>query len=157
VTDLTQEDVRTILKIIDEMGDRDVHLEIGELKLHVTRGRDASRAVSLPAEPSAAMPMRVAADSSPTRRMQPASEVPPDHVAVRAPTIGTFYRAPSPGARPFVEVGAAVAPNDTVCMFEVMKLFSSLKAGVAGIVTAIPVANEALVEQDQPLILIKPD
>ena len=75
----------------------------------------------------------------------------------RAPTMGTFYRAGSPGAKPYVETGDRVGPDDTVCVFEVMKLFSSLKAGAAGVVAAILVANEALVEQDQPLILIKPD
>ena len=76
---------------------------------------------------------------------------------MRAPTTGTFYRAGSPGARPYVEIGDRVGPDDTVCVFEVMKLFSSLNAGVAGVVTAILVANESLVEQDQPLIVIRPD
>ena len=74
-----------------------------------------------------------------------------------APTIGTFFRASSPGAKPFVEVGDHVEPDDIVCVFDVMKLFTSLTAGVAGNVIAILVANETLVEQDQPLILIKPD
>ena len=158
MSELTQEDVRTILKIIDEMGDRDVHLEIGELKVHVTRGGDAARAVSLPAEPTvAAAPTRAAADAAPPRRLHSVSEVPAGHVAVRAPTMGTFYRAASPGARPFVEVGDAIGPDDTVCMFEVMKLFSSLQAGVAGAIAAVLVANESLVDQDQPLILIKPE
>ncbi len=69
---------------------------------------------------------------------------------------GRSTAAPSPGARPFVEVGDAVGADDTVCLFEVMKLFSSLNAGAAGVVAAILVANESLVEQDQPLILIKP-
>jgi biotin carboxyl carrier protein len=76
---------------------------------------------------------------------------------VRAPTIGTFYRADSPGAKPYVEVGDRVRPDDTVCVFEVMKLFSSLNAGVAGAVAAILVANESLVAEGQPLVLIKPD
>ena len=81
MADLTQEDVQTILKILDEMGDRDVHLEIGELKLHVTRGGDGTRSMSQPAMPVAAPP-------SPTV----VSQVQPGHLAVRAPTIGTFYR-----------------------------------------------------------------
>jgi acetyl-CoA carboxylase biotin carboxyl carrier protein len=157
VAELTQEDVQTILKIIDEMGDRDVHLEIGELKLHVTRGRDASSAVTLAPAPAPGGSARPAEDATASRRPEAIREVPAGHVAVRAPTIGTFYRAASPGARPFVEVGDVVGADDTVCMFEVMKLFSSLQAGVAGAVTAILVANESLVEQDQPLILIKPD
>jgi len=157
MAELTQEDVQTILKIIDEMGDRDIHLEIGELKLHVTRGGDAARPVSLPTTPALAAtpagPGKTAAEAP--RRAS--AEVPAGHAAVRAPTIGTFYRAASPGAQPFVKVGDRVGSEDTVCMFEVMKLFSSLKAGVAGAVVAILVANESLVAQDQPLILIKPD
>jgi len=157
VAELTQEDVQSILKIIDEMGDRDIHLEIGDLKLHVTRGRDAANTVPLPSAlaPTAA-PARPGETAPPAPR-RASSEVPAGHVAVRAPTMGTFYRAASPGARPFVEVGDPVGPADTVCMFEVMKLFSSLKAGVAGAVVAILVANESLVDQDQPLVLIKPD
>jgi acetyl-CoA carboxylase biotin carboxyl carrier protein len=158
VAELTQEDVQTILKIIDEMGDRDVHLEIGELKVHVTRGREASHAVSVPPTPSpAAAPVRPVENAAPLRRPHAGSEVPAGLVAVRAPTIGTFYRAASPGAPPFVEVGDPVGPDDTVCMFEVMKLFTSLKAGVAGAVAAILVANESLVVEDQPLVLIKSD
>jgi acetyl-CoA carboxylase biotin carboxyl carrier protein len=157
VAELTQEDVQTILKIIDEMGDRDIHLEIGELKLHVTRGGGAAHAVSLPPAPApTAAPARPGATAVPAPR-RASSAVPPGHVAVRAPTVGTFYRAASPGAQPYVDIGDRVGPEDTVCMFEVMKLFSSLKAGAAGAVAAILVANESLVEQDQPLILIKPD
>jgi acetyl-CoA carboxylase biotin carboxyl carrier protein len=157
VAELTQEDVQTILKIIDEMGDRDIHLEIGELKLHVTRGGDAVHAVSPPSAPApAAAPVHPGKTAVQAPR-RASSEVPAGHVAVRAPTIGIFYRAASPGAQPYVEVGDRVGPEDTVCMFEVMKLFSSLQAGVAGAVAAILVANESLVEQDQPLILIKPD
>ena len=157
MAELTQEDVQTILKIIDEMGDRDIHLEIGDLKLHVTHGRDAAHAVSLPSAPApAAAPARPGETAAPAPR-RASSEVPADHVAVRAPTMGIFYRAAAPGARPFVEIGDPVGPDDTVCMFEVMKLFSSLNAGVAGAVAAILVTNESLVDQDQPLILIKPD
>jgi acetyl-CoA carboxylase biotin carboxyl carrier protein len=157
VAELTHEDVQSILKIIDEMGDRDIHLEIGELKLHVTRGGDAAHAVSAPSAPAlAAAPVRPVETAIPAPR-RASSGVPAGHVAVRAPTLGTFYRAASPGAQPYVEMGDRVGPDDTVCMFEVMKLFSSLQAGVAGAVAAILVANESLVDQDQPLILIKPD
>ena len=70
--------------------------------------------------------------------------------------VGTFYRAPAPGEQPFVEVGQPVEATDTVCLIEVMKLFNSLQAGVDGEVAAILVDNEALVEYDQPLVLIRP-
>lgn len=154
--ELTHDDVEKILKIIDEMGDRDIHLEIGDLKLHVTRGDHSSAPIAAAPAPvpgKAALPVQPAAE----REASASSEIPAGHVAVRAPTVGTFYRAASPGARPYAEVGDHVGADDTVCVFEVMKLFSSLKAGAAGTVAAILVANETLVEQDQPLVLIKPD
>lgn len=154
--ELTHDDVDKILKIIDEMGDRDIHLEIGDLKLHVTRGdHSLAPAAASPARgpDKAAPPVQPAAE----REARATSEIPAGHIAVRAPTVGTFYRAASPGAKPYAEVGDHVEPDDTVCVFEVMKLFSSLKAGASGTVAAILVANETLVEQDQPLVLIKPD
>jgi acetyl-CoA carboxylase biotin carboxyl carrier protein len=154
VSELTHDDVQRIIQIIDEMGDRDVHLEIGELKLHVTRGATSSQVAAAPPAPAVPQPAPAAAPVKPTSA--PAVEVPPGHVAIRAPTMGTFYRASSPGAKPHAEIGDRVQPDDTVGVFEVMKLFSTLKAGVAGTVTAIPVANEAMVEQDQVLIIIKP-
>jgi len=157
MSELTHDDVQQILKIIDEMGEREVHLEIGELKLHVSRGGGAPATAAeraLHPEPPPP-PVQAAAPDAPAGP-NAAFEVPPGHVAVRAPTMGTFYRAEAPGAKPYAEIGDHVGPEDAVCVFEVMKLFSTLKAGVAGTVTAIPLANETLVEPDQPLIVIKP-
>ena len=155
MSELTHDDVQRIIAIIDEMGDRDVHLEVGELKLHVTRS-----GASLPSLPPAAKPPPAApARNQPTteKSAAPAVAVPSGHVAIRAPTMGTFYRASSPGAKPHAEVGDRVAPDDTVGVFEVMKLFSTLRAGVAGTITDIPVGNETLVAQDQVLVVIKPE
>ncbi len=157
MSELTHDDVLKILKIIDGMGDRDIHLEIGDLKLHVTRGNDPSHlgyTAAAPVSTTSAKPVEPAA--SPLKP-QEKFEVPAGLIAVSAPTIGTFFRAPSPGAQPFVEVGDHVEADAIVGVFDVMKLFTSLAAGVAGTVTAILVANEGLVEQDQPLVLIKPD
>ena len=155
MSELTHDDVRQILKIIDEMGDREIHLEIGELKLHISPGGSAPASAFTQAARAAAAPPP--ADVPAPAPSGAAFEVPPGHVAVRAPTMGTFYRADAPGAKPYAEIGDHVGPEDSVCVFEVMKLFSTLKAGVAGTVTAIPLANETLVEPDQPLIVIKPD
>lgn len=155
MADLTQDDVKRILEIIDSMRDADVRLELGELKLHVSR--QAGARSTMPAAPvSPASVSDVPPSPSAAQQRSTVLEVPAGQVAVRAPTMGTFYRAPSPGARPYVEVGDRVQADDTVAMFEVMKLFTSLKAGVAGIVTQITVSNESLVEQDQPLVLIAP-
>ena len=153
MSELTHEDVQAILKIINEMGDRDVHLEVGELKVRMTRGGHVAPAAPEPSPPPPVLPASALAQPEATKTF----EVPPDQVAVCAPTSGTFYRAASPGTPPCVEVGTRVAADDIVCVFEVMKLFTSLRAGVAGAVSSILVANEAMVEQDQPLILITPD
>lgn len=154
MAELTQEDVRQILEIIDRMQDCEVRLEIGDLKLHVSpRAQAAAPVAAAPAPAGLPQPSPKAA---PAPQRPAAQAVPAGQVAVRAPTVGTFYRASSPGAKPFVEVGDRVGPEDTVAVFEVMKLFSSLKAEVAGTVAAILVANETLVEADQPLILIAP-
>ncbi|MBI2294034.1 MAG: acetyl-CoA carboxylase biotin carboxyl carrier protein [Betaproteobacteria bacterium] len=155
MSELTHDDVQQILKIIDEMGDREVHLEIGELKLHISPGGSAPASASTQA--ARAAPVQPPADAAAPAAPGAPFEVPPGHVAVRAPTMGMFYRAATPGAKPYAEIGDHVGPEDAVCVFEVMKLFSTLKAGVAGTVTAIPLANETLVEPDQPLIVIKPD
>lgn len=77
--------------------------------------------------------------------------------AVKAPMSGTFYRAPAPGAPPFVEVGTRVSPGDTVCIIEVMKLFNTIVAAVGGTVVELPVANEQAVTTGQPVIWIRPD
>jgi acetyl-CoA carboxylase biotin carboxyl carrier protein len=165
MTDLTHDDVQKILKIIDEMGDRDVHLEMGDFKLHVSRSSAAlpvSRAApAAPVTPAAeiiAQPAAVSPPGEATASNVPASvNIPAGHVAICAPTMGTFYRASSPGAPPHTEVGNRVGPDDAVGVFEVMKLFTTLKAGVAGTVTLIAAANEAMVQQDQVLVVIRPD
>ena len=155
MSELTHTDVDTILRILDQMEGREVRLEIGELKLHVLPGGAAAGSAPAGSPPVVVATTPAAADTAPKPR--PLIEIPPGQVAVRAPTIGTFYRAGSPGAKPCAEVGDRVNADDTVGVFEVMKLFSSLLAGVDGTVKAFLVANETLVEQDQPLILIEPD
>ena len=82
--------------------------------------------------------------------------VPEGVVAIRAPMMGTFYRAPAPGEKQFVEEGQRVRADDTVCLIEVMKLFNSIRAGVDGEVVKIIAENGGLVEFDQPLIFIAP-
>ncbi len=78
------------------------------------------------------------------------------HVVV-APIAGTFYRAPAPGAKPFVEIGQHVAASAPVCLLEVMKLFQSIPAGVGGKVVQVLVANATAVVRGQALFAIEPD
>jgi acetyl-CoA carboxylase biotin carboxyl carrier protein len=85
-----------------------------------------------------------------------AAELPPGLELVRAPMVGTFYRAPKPGAPPFVEAGARVEPDTIVGIIEVMKLMSSIPAGCAGVVATVLVGNAEPVEYGQPLLAIDP-
>lgn len=77
-------------------------------------------------------------------------------VLIRSPMVGSFYRAPEPGARPFVEVGQTVQADTTVCIIEVMKLMNSIPASVAGTVTHILVGDGEAVEYGQVLMVVDP-
>ncbi|MGE4303194.1 MAG: acetyl-CoA carboxylase biotin carboxyl carrier protein subunit [Novosphingobium sp.] len=115
--------------------------------------RRAAVPASIPAlqAPSASEPARPAAQSLPD------GAIDPEWAAVQAPNLGTFYRSPKPGAAPFVEVGKRVDAATEVCLIEVMKLFTSVQAGVAGVVKHIAVADAELVEGGQALIYIERD
>jgi acetyl-CoA carboxylase biotin carboxyl carrier protein len=84
-----------------------------------------------------------------------ASDIPEGAQAIRAPVVGTFYCAPEPGAKPFVEVGSWVDPDTTVGLIEVMKLFNTVKAGCRGRVEKLLVSNGDFVEFDQPLMVVR--
>lgn len=164
---LTHDDVRKILAILDESDYEEVHIEFGDLKLDLRKHGDASGIQHAPRhekpEDRAASPQTpkdVATETTPSDtpalpKTSLQEALPEGVTAVVAPMLGTCYRAPSPGAKPFVEVGDKVKPDDTVCLVEVMKLFNSLKAGVAGTVEKILFENATLVEYGQPLILIR--
>lgn len=163
---LTHEDVNKILAILDESGCEEAHIEFGELKLHfrkhgsssdIEHVRHAGKPDEKPTSPQATTIVARGPDASAAHGPRESHEqtIPEGVVAVSAPMLGTFYRAPSPGAAPFVAVGDKVLADDTVCLLEVMKLFNSIRAGVAGTVDAILVENATLVEYGQPLIFIR--
>jgi acetyl-CoA carboxylase biotin carboxyl carrier protein len=152
--ELTHDDVKKILEIIDAAEHLDeIEVVYGGFQLHVQRAGATVASSGKPPLPGAPV-----SKPSPALATRPAAHAQPElregEVAVRAPMLGTFYRAPSPGAPPCVEVGQRVRADDTVCLVEVMKLFNSIKAGVDGVVTRILVENATLVEYDQPLVVV---
>jgi acetyl-CoA carboxylase biotin carboxyl carrier protein len=86
----------------------------------------------------------------------PLPDLPAGTHLIKSPMVGTFYRAPEPGAKPFVEPGTKVKADTIVCIIEVMKLMNSVEAGIAGTVTHVFVENAALVEAGQALVAIRP-
>jgi acetyl-CoA carboxylase biotin carboxyl carrier protein len=151
--DLTLTDFKTIVAVIEASGYTGLRLRIDGARLSV----DGSGRPGAAPEGAAA---RSAAVEETTTDADMATDVEtalPDHLAVvRAPMVGTFYRAPAPDAPPFCKVGEAVAADDIVCLIEVMKLFNSIPAGVDGTVVEIRPENETRVAFDQALVLIEP-
>jgi acetyl-CoA carboxylase biotin carboxyl carrier protein len=158
--ELTYSDVQNILKIIDEAPHlEEIDLVYGGFRLHVVRnGAGASKPLTITSarETLADSAAPAAAIAPPRAGAAVVVAVPDGMIAIRAPMLGTFYRAPAPGEKPFVEEGQRVCADDTVCLIEVMKLFNSIRAGVDGEVVKIIAENGGLVEFDQPLILIAP-
>ena len=77
-------------------------------------------------------------------------------IEIKAPMVGTFYRAPAPGAKPFVDIGDEIQPGDVVCIIEAMKLMNEIKAEIGGRVVKVLVENGAPVEFGESLFLVKP-
>lgn len=164
LADLNQGEVERILDIVDRLNDIEVRLEVGDMKLHVRKFGGASPASAgalhafAPAQPpAAAVPSQPAAAThaaspAPAVRAAPGAGL----VEIRAPMLGRFYRASSPSEPVFVEVGSKVAPEDTVCMIEVMKLFNTVSAGVGGTIVEIVAENGAMVEHDAVLFRMRP-
>ncbi len=180
--ELTHQDVRNLLQIIDDAEHLDeVEIVHGGFRLHVRRklgqqaGPVAEPTVSVqqpvskpPALSGASAAASTDAFSATVSPAGPDGSAAPgadqaaakDSIAIgqtgiRAPMLGTFYRAPAPGEKAFVEVGQIVKADDTLCLIEVMKLFNSIKAGADGRVVRICVEDAELVEYNQLLVVIE--
>ena len=165
---LTYEDLLRIVELIKTSEQfSEFRLKIGEIEVELRR-RDMATPGPLTTTPSipaasppiAAGPVPVAAPApaaATTVRPVPAGKSWPDgSIIIRSPMVGTFYRAPEPGAPPFVAVGQTVEPDTTVCIIEVMKLMNSIPAGTRGQVIDIVVDDAAPVESGQSLIVLAP-
>ena len=154
MADLSYDDVRKILAMLDNSTLDEVHLEIGDFKLDVRRRGAPATSPQSDVAPVTARD-KVAQSSAAQSGANPAPQLAEGQFALVAPMLGTFYRAPAPGAPPFVEIGSTVAANDTLCIIEVMKLMNTIKAERAGRVVAILAENATMVEFGQPLIVFE--
>ena len=175
---LTYKEMLEILKIIDESPCQELRLELEGFKLEIIKGKESfqpSGGVS-PGPASPAPPSVPLSEAAKSREEQPAktqkkeeipdvagpgtpspSEVPRvSGVEIKSPLAGTFYRAPAPGARPFVEVGSSLEVGEQVGIVEVMKLMNSIKSPAKGTVRQILAENETMVKMGQTLMIIEP-
>lgn len=172
----TIEDVEQVLRILQECDDCALHMEIGDLKLFLSRG-DIGDVIRSPLdfsrERAACQPMQfeqkataratASVEREETTTTAPTAEAEKEEetieeglVPIKASVVSVFYRRPSPDAPPFVEVGSEVKEDTVVCLLEVMKCFRSVMAGVQGRVEKICVENAQLVEPGTALFLIRP-
>jgi acetyl-CoA carboxylase biotin carboxyl carrier protein len=153
--DLTPDDVRDVLRALDSSGLDQLHLELADLTLTVRRegatGWTAEQQVlRRPAVERGAEPA-VAAEPE-----RPRAAVPEGMVAVHPPLLGTFYRAPKPGAPPFVEVGDRVGEETVVGIVETMKMMTPVHAGVRGTVAEFRAGNGEFADTDAVLLVVDP-
>ena len=154
---LDYDQISEILKIIDSSSCEEFMLEVGDIKL-VLRRRSGNGSAPPPftERPVLASPAATSSSAAaPQLRPEP-SRIHNEADVVRAPMVGTFFRSPSPGAPPFVEVGSRVKKGDTLCIVEVMKLFTTIAAERDGTIAEICAENAALVEYGQMLFVMKP-
>jgi len=156
---LTYDEIAEIIKLIDSSSCDELVVETGDIKLVVRRnGASAGAAAeyvergSAPVAVSAAAPRKARAAAPKVA----AADAAAGQIEVAAPMVGTFYRAPSPEAKAFVDVGDVVGVGDPLCLIEVMKLFTTINAEVAGRIVQIGAENGELVEYGRTLFVIEP-
>ncbi len=166
-------DFQHLLQIVDVIRAssqfNEVRVRAGGLEIELRRGGapghaappppaaavDASAPRAVPAAAPAALP-QAGAVAARAAASAPGRSAPPGARTIDSPMVGTFYRAPEPGAAPFVQIGQRVSRDTIVCIIEVMKLMTSLPAGVDGEIVDILVDDAQSVEAGQPLIVVRP-
>jgi acetyl-CoA carboxylase biotin carboxyl carrier protein len=160
---LTPGEIRQVLDILANSQWDEAMVTIGDVTIAVARN-GASLPTASPAAAPAVAPIPAAAPAAPAAAAPaPAaasatvSAPPAGGTAVTAPSVGVFWRAPEPGAAPFVEVGARVEAGQDMCIVEVMKLMNRVPAPCSGVVSHIHVGNGEAVEYGSPLFTIAPE
>jgi acetyl-CoA carboxylase biotin carboxyl carrier protein len=151
-------DIKAIIDLMKKNSITEFELERQDSKIRLKRGlngggsatqsEDYVPAILAPMQPAVAVPAPVAVATPPP--------VATGEVDIKSPMIGTFYRAPSPEAGNYLEVGASVTPETVVCIIEAMKVMNEIKAEVKGVVTQVLVENAKPVEFGQPLFKVRP-
>jgi acetyl-CoA carboxylase biotin carboxyl carrier protein len=145
--------LKTLIELVENSGIAELELTEGEEHVRISRNVAPSQQFysSAPQQHFMSQAPQAAAPAAPVAAAEPA--VPEGHV-VKSPMVGSFYRAPSPGAKSFVDIGQAVNAGDTLCIIEAMKLLNEIETDKGGIVKAILVENGQAVEFGQPLFII---
>jgi acetyl-CoA carboxylase biotin carboxyl carrier protein len=161
------QDIEALIADFQASGMRELHVRAGDVEIYLSTDPSApglgAKAEVIPAAPAAPVsaPAPVTAAQAPveapaTKPAAAPSDLPEGAVIICAPYLGTFYRAPKPGSPVYVDVGSTVTADTEMCLVEVMKLFTAVRAGIAGTVHAILASDGQMVESDQPLFAVIP-
>ena len=145
--------LKTLIELVENSGIAELELTEGEEHVRISR----TSSVAAPMQQMyAAAPQQMAAAPAavPAVPAAPAAPAAPEGHVVKSPMVGTFYRAPSPGAKSFVDIGQNVKEGETLCIIEAMKLLNEIESDKTGVVKAILVENGQAVEFGQPLFII---
>jgi acetyl-CoA carboxylase biotin carboxyl carrier protein len=145
--------VKKLIELLEESGIAEIEISEGEESVRISRYPQGGAAVVAPVVPPP--PAMATAMSASAGEVAAKPEPLPNGHEVAAPMVGTYYASPSPGARPFVEIGSEVKPGDTLCIIEAMKMMNQIESEVAGRVVSILAENGNPVEYGQPLFIIE--
>ncbi len=146
--------VKKLIEMLEESSLAEIEIHEGEESIRISRTSSAAP-VAMMAPAASVAPVAVAA--APAQATPAESEEPniPSGHAVKSPMVGTFYSAPSPGAKPFVQVGDSVSEGDTLCIVEAMKMLNEIEADKGGIIKAILKESAQPVEYGETLFVIE--
>jgi acetyl-CoA carboxylase biotin carboxyl carrier protein len=152
-------DIKAIIDLMKKNSVSEFELEKQDFKIRLKRGTNGGGSSVASDEPTvvtyAVQPAGLPAPIG-TAPAQPAAPATPE-LEIKSPMIGTFYRAPSPEAAPYVDIGSEVNPDTVVCIIEAMKVMNEIKAEVKGVITSVVVENAKPVEFGQPLFKVRPN
>lgn len=146
--------LKTLIELVETSGIAELEIQEGEERVRITRALAPAGQTLMLHAPPAPMAMPAAAPPVAAPAAEAAAPPEPEGHVVKSPMVGTFYRAASPGAKAFVDVGDAVKEGDTLCIVEAMKLMNEIEADASGVVKAILVENGQPVEFGQPLFVL---
>ena len=141
--------VKKLIELLEESGIAEIEIKEGDDSVRISRGQSSAAVM---AQPMMAAPMAAPVAVAPAAPAEP--QAPAGH-AVTSPMVGTFYRAPAPGAKNFVEIGDSVAVGETLCIIEAMKMMNQIESDKAGVVKAVLIDEAQPVEFDEPLFIIE--
>ncbi|MBP7900523.1 MAG: acetyl-CoA carboxylase biotin carboxyl carrier protein [Gammaproteobacteria bacterium] len=151
---MDMQDIRKLFELADKYQVAEVEFNNDEVSLRITRTHPVEGGVMMQAPMMAAAPATTTLTPAAPANSEPTVVALPAGTQVKSPMVGSFYAAPAPGAKNFVEVGQSVKVGDTLCIIEAMKIMNPIKSEVSGKVISILVENSDPVEYGQPLFII---